>query len=34
VVSIEGPDGGVDITEPHLYFLVLLCLKKSLLFLT
>jgi hypothetical protein len=34
VVSIEGPDG-VDITEPHpLYFLVLLCLKKSLLFLT
>jgi hypothetical protein len=35
MVSIEGPDGGVDITGATLlYFLVLLCLKKSLLFLT
>jgi hypothetical protein len=36
VVSIEGPDGGVDITgaTPVVFSLVLLCLKKSLLFLT
>jgi hypothetical protein len=29
VVSIEGPDGGVDITEPHRCIFLYCCVKEE-----